>query len=338
MCLACVVMFSCKSTQTLRISGKPGTEIYSAKMRKMADIPQSGVASVVVSADDFNAFMYSHEKGSDEYVPFALNYKTDKHTGAKVLKGLGIGLSFGGAIALATGLIISATGGGSGVMIGGLGAAGLGLCVGIPMSHRCGQDQFVNNYSYIKDQKTNQDIVFSPLVQTADYKTLSNKKAKQVEEKKQSAVKNYEKEVNNETKAAVAENKVNNVSEDKSRREERKPTASSIDYSGSVVGTYVGKGRILESGEVTERFNDMAVIVRPYSDNMVKVSVKVSGLFLFRDEALYSVSKSDGMFVLNNKAFNSTIRIDEYGDMSYERKKMDEYGSDGVLKVTAEKK
>lgn len=197
---------------------------------------------------------------------------------------------------------------------------------------------------YLTDQKTNQDIAFSPLVQTADYKMSLKNNPKHVDGKKRSAVKDYEKKENIKVKSEdkVIES-VNRQEENRTIVVNRPPKThavvekdeSSIDYSNSVVGTYIGKGRILEAGEVAERFNKMTVVIKQCSDNLVKVSVKVNVLPFFRNDSRYVVSKSNGVYVLKNKDLNSTIKIDENGDMTYECRNMIERGSNGILKITA---
>lgn len=274
-------MFSC-STQKVNIYGKPGTEIYSAEMRKVADIQSTGVATVKISVNHFTTFMYSHEKDSDEFVPFAINFKTDRHLGA-VIPSIVTFYPIGW----------------------------------IPCLIMCKNDHIMDQYSYVTDQKTNQDIVFATLKQDADYKNISS----------------------NRKSDKIVENKQNTDRKLEGNKGSGKATGrGSVEYSSSVAGSYVGKGRLIESGEVIERFDNMTLVIKACSDNMVKVSVKVGKFSVFNNDSEYTVSKNDGVMILKNKELNSTIRIDEYGDLTYECKNMSEYGSDGVLKITAERK
>ena len=74
---------SCSSTKEICITGKPEVEIYSQYMEKITEIASDGKASASVSLFDpqdivVNHIMFSHEKDSDLYIPFALNFEEHK--------------------------------------------------------------------------------------------------------------------------------------------------------------------------------------------------------------------------------------------------------------------
>ena len=75
-----ITLNSCNGTKEITIIGKPGTEIYSNDMQKISVIDNKGIATVEVNDYDyaFDCVFFSHEKESNTYIPFALNFEKKK--------------------------------------------------------------------------------------------------------------------------------------------------------------------------------------------------------------------------------------------------------------------
>ena len=332
--LMLLMLFSCGAPQKISVSGKPGTKIYSPNMRFMGEVSSSGTAVVRMDKDNYYAYLLSKDEGSSEYVPFALNYNRDLHGGSKAVAVLGATASLVGSF----GLIICLLAGAEGAMpaFGIASLAGLGVMISPALAQEL--DQYKWNYSYVNKQRTNQDIAWAPITQTADYKTIAKKSTPKSNNTQTVRLDVVESAAVVEEEVIASEVFVGSNTEQTASKPKKQKNESSIDYSSKVTGTYIGKGKLINSGEVIEKYNNVKVKITPKSENTVSVDVIMSnGLPFFRNSMTYKITKSDEKFVLKSSNVNSTITIDEYDEMIYINHNVEDRGEMCTLKINAEK-
>lgn len=273
-----ITLNSCNGTKEITIIGKPGTEIYSNDMQKISVIDNKGIAIVEVNDYDyeFDCVFFSHEKESNTYIPFALNFEKKKFGSNQLKPGFWI-----------CPVIVNP------------------FCI---MLLYC-DEQTYYHFKYLPEQPTNQDIVFTPLKQTADYKTLD--KSSQ------------------------------NVSQTKANTERRKfnsgGSQSNKDQMSVITGTYSGKGELLDGSDVIEEYTDLSIVIKKKSENTVSVEVLASdGYSYFDEEMIYSVNRQDNQYVLKQKGSNSRIVI-KNGNLSYSNHNINDGDMVYTLKINANK-
>ena len=276
--LLIVIVFTTSScsVQKIDIIGKPGTEIYSRDLQKITQITNSGKTSIEISKNNVELIYLSLDKNNNLYVPFALNFTKRRGYEAKCI--------FGSLLLWPT------------------------LIPGILLTIDAHREQSENKFKYLPEQHTNQDIKFTPLKQTADYKTL-NKSSQ-------------------------------NVSQQKSNTERRKfnsgSSQSNKDTMSSITGTYSGDGELLD-GNIVEKYDDLNIIVKKKDEDTVSVEILASdGYSYFDEEMLYSVTKQDNQYILEQKGKNSRIVIKD-GNLSYTNHSINDGDMICSLKVNAKK-
>lgn len=303
-----VITNSCKM-QKVEIIGKYGTEIYDYKKNKIAEIPNNGRVTVEISKNYIDIpLFFSYEKDINEYVPFALNFekKTTKQTVLICTSPTAPLLIYGPFLYFALGI---------------------------------GNNQYEYHYKYLQEQQTNQDIVFTPLKQTADYKTIKGKKytkpiyeIQETEKEEHYYVREEKQDMNNNSSHNANPNKnTNNVTS-----YNRNNHNDSNQYSQNVVGTYYGSGRLMSDNQLIERYDNLKIVISKRNDNMVKVDVYVNSIPYFSSTNIYNISKRYNDYSLHHTTNDSYITIDEDGNLNYTYKNIRNRGY--VLKVTAEKK
>ncbi len=264
-----ITLDSCNGTKEITIIGKPGTEIYSNDMQEISVTDNKGIAIVKVNDYDyeFDCVFYSHEKGSNTYTPFALNFEKKKFGHNQIMT----------AFFICPLVYVSP------------------FFYMIPF-----QDQQTRyHFKYLSEQHTNQDIVFTPLKQTADYKTLD---------------KNTER-----------------------RKFNSGGSQSNKDQMSVITGTYSGKGELLDGSDVIEEYTDLSIVIKKKSENTVSVEVLASdGYSYFDEEMIYSVNRQDNQYVLKQKGSNSRIVI-KNGNLSYTNHNINDGETVFTLKITADK-
>ena len=274
-----ITLDSCNGTKEITIIGKPGTEIYSHEMQKISVIDNNGNAIINVENDyQFDYVYFSHEKNSDSYIPFALNFEENKFGNNQKVKGF---------IYTCPLLAFSP----------------------FYMMILNQDEQSMLHFKYLSEQQTNQDIVFTPLKQTADYKTLD--KSSQ------------------------------NVSQTKANTERRKfnsgGSQSNKDPMSVITGTYSGKGELLDGSDVIEEYTDLSIVIKKKSENTVSVEVLASdGYSYFDEEMIYSVNRQDNQYVLKQKGCNSRIVI-KNANLSYSNHNINDGDMVYTLKINANK-
>lgn len=133
--LVCSVLTSCRTSQKLTLRGEPGSEIFTPTMEKVGDIGSNGLGRIKLDISAHTPFLISHKSGTQEFVPFALDYKKTAYLTRCFL---GIFL----------------------VYI---------PCIGLPSG-----DQRWESYKYLPIQNTNNDIAFTPYVDQGMVKRCSS--------------------------------------------------------------------------------------------------------------------------------------------------------------------
>ena len=335
--LACAMLASCTTTQTIRVSGLAGTEIYTPSKTKVGTINNLGTAEITLDSDAYYAYLLSKAEGSDEYVPFALDYKNHSYAATKMALGagytitsIGLGATVIGTIALcaAAGMededMTSLFGTVSG--IGGL-VTLAGVGIGMPADSRMSQLDHAYQFKYLPTQSTNQDFAFtqpnlkivSQPVQEETKANVESKKATQ--ETKDSSVSSKS------LKSSTSTKKLND-----------KSTKSFKNHGATVEGSYIGTGSLSMGGQIIESYKDIAVKIVRVDDNTVTVNVTESnGVDFFNEPATYTIKKdANGNFTLTHDDIaKATIKIDRNKKAIYLHPRVNIDGDIYTLKITA---
>lgn len=303
--LVLLALASCSSEQKVIFSGKPGTEIYNTDYR-VGKVDNSGSATVEIYYDDAARLMFSKDPESGTFIPFAINMnpKRSSVTGRVVgitFRGLGAGYAGAGLI-----FMTFDPGFGACFLSGGLAFLATGYLAGR-----------LNQPFYIAKQTINQDIVFTPLVETADYKTFVPKSQRMKDQPKSGS------------------QRANTT-----RRSGNSRYKADDDYTKNVIGTYSGNGKLMFEGAVTEKYNDIKVVIEKVSGeaNMVTVNVMLDdGMPYFGSKSKYSITKNDDEYVLIHESVNSTISINQYGELVYLNNDVEDDNGINILKINADK-
>lgn len=124
--LVCSVLTSCRTSQKLTLQGEPGSEIFTPTMEKVGDIGGNGLGRIKLDIINHTPFLISHKPGTQEFVPFALDYKKTAYFARMVVAGFLLAIP----------------------------------AIGLPGDG----DQLIFNYKYLPTQNTNNDIAFTPYV------------------------------------------------------------------------------------------------------------------------------------------------------------------------------
>lgn len=264
-----VIMFNSCGTQKIDIIGKPGTEIYSCDIQKISQITNSGRTTIKISKRTnrnhplTNIFLSKNNNDSSLYIPFVLNFKKNPNYEILYISTIPI------------------------------------FCYPAVFIDESNNTQFHYRFKYLSEQHTNQDIVFTPLKQTADYKTLD---------------KNTER-----------------------RKFNSGGSQSNKDQMSVITGTYSGKGELLDGSDVIEEYTDLSIVIKKKSENTVSVEVLASdGYSYFDEEMIYSVNRQDNQYILKQKGSNSRIVI-KNGNLSYTNHNINDGETVFTLKITADK-
>ena len=322
---AAILLFhSCTTSQTISIAGTPGTEIYTPDKDKIAVIPATGKAKVRIPGDVYYAYFMSHQVGSNEFVPFALDFNRCNYAGKRAARILSYPAAALGAIMVGVGAANTAgeeDGSLRGPFIGGgtiITAAG--ITGAIALHKQLKQTQLRYRYKYLSSQSTNEDFTFTHPIDNGFIRTVKNEP-----QRSETQVENSE-----GTPAATST---------AARRRGKTSTATRNlrDNGKQVAGTYVGTGRLLLNGEEVESYTDIKVVVKRIDENNVLVEVYESGEAFFNTGDKYSIKKaSSGKFTLSLKGIPSaTITISKNKNMVYLHPKVNIEGEIYTLEIKA---
>lgn len=321
--VVCLVLTttSCGITQKFLVSGEPGTEIYDPLMDKVGVIDNTGKAKIVFKSKDYNkvyvAYLMAHKAGSDQYIPFALNYKNAKLAHGKIL-GYGVlpALAVGG---IGAGLISTSDIAGGVMMGAGLGVGFASLVYwGVYEAFASPSDKF----RYLKEQNTIQDFYFTKPVFTSEVKMLTLKPSVSAK--------------NNNNQSDYIENEGSALSRktlgDKSRK-------SLKDFGQAIEGVYKGIGTLTDkNGNIIEEYSEIEIEISRVDNKNVTINViDDNGEQFFVSPNPYKVSKgSNGNYSLSHsKIQGADVLIDKNGKATYKHPKVNIDGDMYTLKISA---
>lgn len=141
-----ITAFSSCSTQTITVSGLPGTTIMTKNYEKKGVIESSGQTQIKINKKPYTHYLLSQAPNSDVYVPFALDYKDQRRAGYHMAIGM---------VAMYAGLFIVPSSAylGACISIGGI-ASWVGAVVDIS-----GHDGADNHFDYLPYQVTNNNLI-----------------------------------------------------------------------------------------------------------------------------------------------------------------------------------
>lgn len=227
--VAASLFCSCTLKQTVVVNGVPGTTIYDCKNNNLGTISTDGRLEMKISENKYHAFLFAATPDG-KVIPFGLEYKENRRIGKKMT------MIFGLSLSPTTWIWIS-------------------------------NDQWLNNYSYLKTQNTNEDITFRPIVDNG-----------------------FRREVLREGKPAAAGS------------EESAGIGTSLrNLAGNIAGEYKGNGRLLtDTGKSAERYTGMTLRIVRLDNRTVSVSVlDENGESYFDEAQTYSVGKdTEGNYTL----------------------------------------
>lgn len=310
--LACIILASCSTTQKITVSGYAGTEIYTPDLTKVGTIDNTGKAQIKLDSDAYYAFLLSKSTGSNELIPFALDYRKSSYTGCKIANFLSFSGASAGLGATVTGLAMIAGGDqdiATPFLAGGL--IGFVACGGAysATSQRMDQIDHAYQFKYLPKQTTNQDITFAkPQIASNESKEESTKRS-------------------SSPKGSSS-----------SKRVADKSNKSFKDYGAMVEGIYVGDGQLLLDNEIIEHYSDIELKITRIDKNTVEVVViEDNGEEFFNASSTYSINKSsnNSYTLTHNDISKATIKIDRNKKAIYLHPRVNIDGDIYTLKITA---
>lgn len=342
--LICSLLASCSTTQKIQVSGLAGTEIYTPGLTKVGTISGTGTAEIILDSDAYYAYLLSKNNGSDQYIPFALDYEEKNYTWAKIAKGVGYPFMIAGGIACLSGLIVSSINSdntnsaivglcGLGIGLGGLFGVAGGSSVLNSIEGQC-------RFKYLKTQSTNQDFFFEkPQFITVDeLPSTEEKKESETKKEEESIVATKATTQTSKTTKKVVAPAQSEATSKSTKKLTSKSTKSLKDYGLAVEGIYVGSGSLSLGTEVIETYDDIVVKIVRVDNNSVEVSVVESnGSDFFSEASIYTIKKgSNNTYTLtHNDIAKATIKIDKNKKAIYIHPRVDIDGDIYTLKITA---
>lgn len=316
---AAILLFhSCTTSQTISIAGTPGTEIYTPDKNKIAVIPATGKAKVRIPGDVYYAYFMSHQVGSNEFVPFALDFNRCNYTGKRAARALSYPLAAAGVIlagATSTNSTYYVLG-----SLGGLVLTSSGITGAIVLHKQLKQTQLRYRYKYLSSQSTNEDFTFTHPIDNGFIRTVKNEP-----QRSETYQGNTE---DTPVATATAARRLGKTSA---------ATRNLRDYGQQVSGTFIGTGKLLLAGEEVESYADIKVVIKRVDKNNVLVEVYESGEPFFNAADKYSVKRNGKKkYVLSLKGIPSaTISISNQKNMVYLHPKVNIDGEIYTLSITA---
>ena len=327
--LAVCVLTGCRTTEKFTVNGTPGTEVYTPEKQPIGTIGSNGKLKVKLPSDNYCGFLYTHQRSSNLWVPFGLDFKSRNRKNAddagEVIGYTSFIMGMGGLI---TGSVMLIGGDDSGVGLGICGGGAVlglgGALLGAAYKGKGSQITHQYNFSYLDQQTTNQDMHFTsyvPPVQASAVSTSdSDKKIKL--RTSQSGKQPKGKSTKGKGKSSKLKLQLANAAE-------------------KVSGTYGGSGAAYSNGKSVADFDEMEITIERVNDDMVRIQLYYDGEPLFSTEEIYSVTrKKDGSYVLRHKEVtDAVINISAKGSLTYRHPSVEfEDGDKYVFTIKAVKK
>ena len=323
----CLFLSSCHTSQKITISGTPGTEIYSPNMNKLATVQSDGTTDIKISSDEYYAFLMSHVPNTQEFVPFALDYKNKSYSGTKFLKGLGITLTSAGVGAILIGGIVALADRESSIggiiMAAGGGLSGIGASFGTPATYRLAQIQYKYQYKYLSQHSTNEYFTSVPIIDNGVDKVV------------------FEPKKSTKARSNILGSESNDRIEISPLVVESESTASRHSFKDDakrVAGSYSGQGKLQKDDKDIEQFDKITVVIDRIGRNKVEVNILENGEPFFDSKIKYDVKKDGDRYVLTLVGISSaTIIINEDGTIEFNHPKVNIDDDIYTLKIEAKR-
>lgn len=304
-------LFSCTTSQTVTISGTPGTDIYTLGKTKLATIDHTGKTKIKFPSDGYYGLLLTYNKAHDKFIPFALDYKRHNYWWRK-LKGLpimfaGCATVIGGGIKENWPLVIT---------------GGLAEIYGVLSLHtedfRMDLLQQRYRFAYLNNHSTNDDLSFIPIEDNGHIKSRTKP----------------EKEV-----VPLVDSQSTSSRTIKTVPESSKSKRSLNNFGKTVSGTYKGEGTLHHGNEFIESYENIEIEITRIDNNNVQVNVIEGGTPFFNSVSSYSIKKGkQNSYTLTLQGNSSaTIKIDSKGKLTYYHPKVNIDGDNYILKISAKK-
>lgn len=314
-------LFSCTTSQTVTISGTPGTDIYTLGKTKLATIDHTGKTKIKFPSDGYYGLLLTYNKAHDKFIPFALDYKTKNYWGSRTSYHTGLGLVATGVASMFVGAVAYCGGVdelGSDLLLGGcapmlLGAGMMGI--GGP---RMSQIQQAYRFAYSKNHSTNDDLSFMPIEDNGYTKSPTKPE---------------------EVVVPVVDSQSTSSRTIKTVPESSKSKRSLNNFGKTVSGTYKGEGTLHHGNEFIESYENIGIEITRIDNNNVQVNVIEGGTPFFNSVSSYSIKKGkQNSYTLTLQGNSSaTIKIDSKGKLTYYHPKVNIDGDNYILKISAKK-
>ena len=260
------LLCSCAVKQKVIVNGAPGTTIYDTQFNNLATIDSNGTATLEISKSNYHSFLLSVTPGGS-VVPFGMDFKENHRTAKKILIFLGpYGPSF---------------------------------------YYWMANEQWQDNYSYLKQQKTNEDFPFQPYVETGF---------------KREVLKANHAPANKEMAGTAIGTSLRNLA-------------------GNIAGTYTGEGQLLtDKGRMAERYEGLTLQITRVDNHTVTIAVLDNNNESYFDEPQqYSVKKNeDGTYVLTlTSDSEAVISINADGTLDYHHPHIPIDAKNYILNISA---
>lgn len=317
------IISSCSTTTKFTVYGEPGTQILTPNKVTLATIDNSGRAKITNPDDVYYAFLVSHKPGTDEFIPFALDYKKKIYPSNAIASAL----MFAGLCGTVGGLAAACAGAkdvGVALLGGGPGCASISLFYYLFGKKRFDQVTHENDFKYLSTQVTNQDIQLTrPVFESAKVNAPSIQDTPSAKDE-----------------PVETENSIPNSSVSNKTLNSSSSTKTLKDYASKIEGTYVGSGTLKQGANLIEDYTGIKVTIKKQTKDIVLVNVVESdGSKFFSSDGEYTIKKnSNGSYSLTLKGIkNATIEIDTKNNLVYLHPRVNIENEIYILNIKAKK-
>ena len=269
-----MIFSSCSSWRSVKVYGKPETEIYDNEMNLLGTIQDEGYTKIKITRNGYTPFLISHNPTDGNYIPFAIDYESKNNRFKEILMLIAPFTVIGSIPMLAT--------------------------MGETCSH-----QFMNQYSYLPEQLTNEDVSFTKPKETGIARPHIT------------------------TKTSVASST--------SKTSVSKSIRTLKDYAQILAGNYIGSGVLEQNGYQIETYNSMTIILKKNNKDCVGIDVfDNDNIPFFETEQIYKIQKTANGYQLTlNDIPSAKIEINKDCNLQYYHPNIEIDGKIYTLKISA---
>lgn len=321
--LIITMLISCKTpSQVFKVRAPMGTEIYTPDLEYITTV-SSDQAKIKLSGKNYYAYLLARSQNSQDYVPFALDYK-NTNDAVRILAA-----STGSNALLSTGLVCGTLGAlepNTALFVGGTAAFVGGVYYACRIGARKRSVQASYNYRYLDYQTTNQDFVFIYPVDNASVKMLDSVSPFALQSGK------YGQSGNNVASVQSSSMARSRVITDKVNRRLNVGARK-------IEGGYIGNGNLSLNGEILEELTDIRVYLKYVDKNTVSVDVvEANGNSFFQKSSKYNVKQETSRKqILTHENIKDAVITVEGRNMKYIHPKVNIDNEIYVLKITLKK-